>query len=484
MSGFSRPALPLIAILLVLAGSARAAAQEYVVAVAEENFRARPNGAKLGTLRRGTPLDALEARGRWIQASLRGWIWTRSVEAAGARGSLRVRIASENLRASPSAKARLLGTVLRGTRMKRLGTRGGWTRVEYDGWVWQPSLTGNAAAAGDADEGTDAPAASSDATDAPAGVSARTVSAAKENLRSGPNGARRGTLQRGADLTVLGRSGSWLNVETRGWFWAGSARGSGAQRTVAPAVENLRVAPGAAIQGVLTRGAPLQVVGSAGRWLEVAVRGWIWEPSTRALEPAQPAAPAPAREAAPPGAPAAEASAEPAATPSRTLSRSIPLKDGPDGELVAQALAGGRIVPLRTQGDWVKVRVEGWVPRDLIEEGAPSRRDGEPVTVAMAAADPEAYRGVEATWKLELIAVEQADERRTDFRPGEHYLLTRNVTGEREYVYVAVSPGVALELRDLAPFTRITVRGRIRTGRSALVGNPILDLQELIEPKR
>jgi hypothetical protein len=161
------------------------------------------------------------------------------------------------------------------------------------------------------------------------------------------------------------------------------------------------------------------------------------------------------------------------------LERSVPLKDAPDGALVGQALTGSSVVPVRTAGDWVKIRLEGWVPRTaLAESAAPSG----PVTVAMVVAAPDAYSGARVTWALELIAVEEADQARSDFSPGEHYLLTRSAVGEREYVYVTLPAALASKLDALPSFTSLTVRGVVRTGRSALVGNPIVELQDLLEP--
>jgi hypothetical protein len=101
----------------------------------------------------------------------------------------------------------------------------------------------------------------------------------------------------------------------------------------------------------------------------------------------------------------------------------------------------------------------------------------------MVISDPDQYRGAEATWRLELIAVLEADRGRRDFTPGEHYLLTRSATGEREYVYVVVPEKLVKRLDKLRPFSPITVKGTIRTGRSALVGNPILELRQIIQQR-
>lgn len=485
------------ALVLQLAGASGLPtlhAQEYVVAVAEENFRARPNGAKLGTLLKGAPVAAVTNQGSWVKASLRGWIWKGSLRRGKEATTLVVSAApGENLRATPGAGARRLGTVLRGTPLLKLGQRGNWVQVRYEGWIWQPSLS-----AGDADApGSDAGSSRAAEAAAGPGPADRTVSLTRENLRAAPNGSCLGVLNRGADLTTLGSRGQWMRVALRGWFWEASASGSAAARKVARDTENLRIAPGAAVAGVLARGTPLVVLGRTGEWIEVQLEGWIWGPSTLALGGPTPAAATASERAAGEDVPAtavaeaAESTADrgaasarpavdvgPRAEPPRVLQRSVPLKDAPNGALVGQALTGSSVVPVRSSGDWVKVRFEGWIPREAL---ASSEAPAGPVTVSIVVAAPDAYDGARVTWALELIAVEKADGTRSDFKPGEHYLLTRSAVGEREYVYVAIPERMAAELEALPAFTALTVRGVVRTGRSALVGNPIVELQELLD---
>ncbi|MBA2564150.1 MAG: hypothetical protein H0V09_01845 [Gemmatimonadetes bacterium] len=479
-------ALGLSALLTCCIGP-RMSAQEYVVAVAEENFRAGPNGAKLGTLKRGASLDAVGERGRWVKASLAGWIWGRSVKASRGTGGLVVSVASENLRSSPAPRAQLLGTVLRGTTLRKTGSRGGWHQVVYDGWIWQPSLAAEDVTAPRAESPEATTSTSSEKSPRTRGkvVADLTVSAAEENLRVTPGGKRLGELRQGADLRALSSSGEWREVAVRGWFWGRSASGRGSTRRVAVAVENLRIAPGSEIIGVLERGAPLQVIGTAGAWLEVELEAWIWGPSTldlsrRRLEPDGAAKPpnTGSPRAEPRGAEATDRS-DVIAAASRSLSRSVPLKDGPGGTLIGEALTGSSVVPLRSDGDWVKVRIEGWVPRDAL---AGTTAGGAP-TVSMVVADPARFKGRETTWRLELIAIARADRSRPDFAPGESYLLTRNAGGEREYVYVVIPERLLATFRGMQPFAPLTMRGVVRTGRSALVGNPILELRELVRER-
>jgi hypothetical protein len=48
------------------------------VKVQSENFRAEPNGQKLGVLNQGTPVTVLESKGDWVKVSVQGWIWKAS----------------------------------------------------------------------------------------------------------------------------------------------------------------------------------------------------------------------------------------------------------------------------------------------------------------------------------------------------------------------------------------------------------------------
>ena len=197
---------------------------------------------------------------------------------------------------------------------------------DVDGWIWKPSLATDAAGSSLERRRRSPRLAPSAQTREP---SARRASApaptalavSEENLRAEPNGSRLGKLRQGADLSVLGSRDQWMQVATRGYFWARSAKGSGASRTVAPATENLRLAPGSEIIGVLDRGTPLRVLGRAGGWLDVEIRGWIWEPSTLALKPARERVATPKVEAAADRGSDAPTPRAPADAPRRSLSR-------------------------------------------------------------------------------------------------------------------------------------------------------------------
>jgi hypothetical protein len=83
------------------------------------------------------------------------------------------------------------------------------------------------------------------------------------------------------------------------------------------------------------------------------------------------------------------------------------------------------------------------------------------------------------TWELQFVSFERAERVRTDFFENEPFLLTRLPDTEGGFVYVAVPPDRMALVEGLTPLQTIRVTGRIRTGASALTGNPILDLMDL-----
>lgn len=52
----------------------------FVVEASVENFRAAPNGTKLGTLLAGTEIESIGEEGRWVRFRVEGWVWGPSLE--------------------------------------------------------------------------------------------------------------------------------------------------------------------------------------------------------------------------------------------------------------------------------------------------------------------------------------------------------------------------------------------------------------------
>jgi hypothetical protein len=173
---------------------------------------------------------------------------------------------------------------------------------------------------------------------------------------------------------------------------------------------------------------------------------------------------------------AASASAAAQAAPAPpTPTPPVVLQAAPDGDTLAVLPAGARVQALGRRGEWTRVRVEGWTRSPVA--GA----DAAPAALAPSVlrAEPDAHRGESVQWSARFIALQRADEVRTDFAAGELYVLAREPNGEAGFVYIAITPEQALAVRRLLPLQRFTFVGRVRTGASPLMGHPVLELVEL-----
>ena len=297
----------------------------------------------------------------------------------------------------------------------------------------------------------------------------------EENVRAEPQGVIIGRLPIGATFSVLQVEGRWAELELEGWVWTRSIqvtdRGDFDLRVMASPTENLRAEPSGEILARLAEGALLEQLDAVPGWTRVRRVAWVWAPSLdldQADEQAPPpASPAPGRTAGGEGW-------------WRSGSGGSPVLSGPDGDTLAHARPGTELQLLARQGNWVRVRLEGWswaplgVESDSVDSGIVTDVSAEEV-----AGDPAMYRGQVVSWELQFISQEEAERVRTDFYEGEPFLLTRATTPGRSFVYVAIPPERRSEVEGLIPLERIRVVGRIRTGSAALTGNPILDLMEL-----
>lgn len=178
-----------------------------------------------------------------------------------------------------------------------------------------------------------------------------------------------------------------------------------------------------------------------------------------------------------PRSPAASAVA-PAPAP-RAATPRVVLHAAPGGDTLG-VVAGTALEAVGREGGWTRVRLEGWTRARLPLAGsgtpeAPWRN----LPVRALRAEPERFRGQVVAWGVEFVALQRADSLRTDFAPGEPYLLARDPDGEPGLVYVAVRPEQVRALRGLTPLQPVRLVGRVRSGRSPLMGHPVLELLEL-----
>ena len=160
-------------------------------------------------------------------------------------------------------------------------------------------------------------------------------------------------------------------------------------------------------------------------------------------------------------------------------SADAPILSAPDGDTLAFSAPNTNLRILGREGEWARVRLDGWIllPEDASGGVTASARTD--VTRATVTASPDEYRGEVLQWDLQFISLERAEEIRTDFYETEPFLLTRMGDADGEFVYVAIPPERLGEAQGLNPLERIRILGRIRTGSSRLTGNPILELLSL-----
>jgi hypothetical protein len=120
------------------------------------------------------------------------------------------------------------------------------------------------------------------------------------------------------------------------------------------------------------------------------------------------------------------------------------------------------------------VQVEGWVRDSDLKAGS----DGSlgRVTAAEIRADPPRYIGRTVDWRLELIAVQTADELRPEMTKGQTYLLTRGPLPEPGFVYVTVTESQATEFRSLQALQEMTLRVTIKAPRTRFLATPVVEL--------
>ncbi len=313
--------------------------------------------------------------------------------------------------------------------------------------------------------------------------------ATEENVRTEPNGLIIGQLHAGAPVTVVDAEGQWSQITFGGFVWIPSlqVRTEGQFDLIVSADEgeNLRAEPSGSIIGRLGSGTLLLERGRIPGWVEVERTAWIWSPSLSAEsgtpspagEPADPL-PEPAPAAGGPPTPAPEGAANP-------WMQSAPggssILAGPDGDTLAMARPGSAMQVISREGNWARVRLEGWVwaPDRSGDDADEPEAVMRGISVVDLTGDPERYRGRVVEMELQFISLERAEAVRADFQEGEPFLLTRSTGPDRAFVYLAIASSEVEAARRMTPLDRLSIVGRVRTGAAALTGNPVLDLLEM-----
>jgi hypothetical protein len=344
----------------------------------------------------------------------------------------------------------------------------------------------------------------------PAATGAQTgaVIPERENLRAAPRGVVIAEVLRGTRLPVGAARDGWREATLEGWVWAASVRSErrdGHHLVVtAGGGENLRAIPNGDIIARLRTGMLLDSLGAEGNWLRVRRSAWVWDASVSMEAPAAPtaAAPGPAATANPPAptatpraAPAPRATpaarvtpgaAEPGAARAREFatagSGGVVVLTQPAGDTAARVPRGGSLEVVAREGDWSRVRIDGWVFTAALSVDDTATAVLRDVGREVLRRDPDRYRGRLVEWTVQFISLQNAERFRTEFLEGEPFILARGPGDDAGFVYLAVPAERLAEVQRLAPLQRVRVLGRVRVARSPLTDAPVLDLLEITRP--
>lgn len=307
-------------------------------------------------------------------------------------------------------------------------------------------------------------------------------------LHKEPRGIALVSLPAGTAVEPKRVVGDWREIVVEGWIFTRSVeptRRDGFDLVVtAENGENIRRSPNGEIVGRVRTGTLLFAEEVQGGWTRVRRTGWV---PRDAVGPAAGARVAPAAAAARPRrdsvAPseivtsqgtAASLLAAQAAADRAEVARETQVFAAPSGGQYGSLQAGAPARVLSRSGEWTRVQFEGWV-RDIdLKESSDAALSG--ITAAEVRTDPSKFVGRTVDWRVELIAVQEADELRPEMPLGQNYLLTRGPLPEPGFVYVTVTEAQAAQFRALQALQELTLRVVIRAPRTRFLTTPVVEL--------
>lgn len=313
------------------------------------------------------------------------------------------------------------------------------------------------------------------------------------------------TLPDGARVSTGKIQNGWVEVTLSGWIIGGSVGATSRDgfdvMVTAADGENLREAPNGQILARFRKGTLLRKLGAKDGWVRVKRTGWVPRRlvaapiETAALTPRQtpaPTRPAPQKTPAtkPARTPRAAAQRQAPAPPAQVVStaggdevrveaaKASTLAATPDGGQLAtlEPGTGGRVVA--RAGDWVRVQLEGWVRESDLKPAADGALIG--VSAAEIRADPQRYVGKTVEWRVQFIAIQTADELRSELPAGQPFLLTRGPLPEPGFVYIIVPRDQLSQFEALAPLQELTLRVVIRAPRTRYLATPVVELASVV----
>jgi hypothetical protein len=319
-----------------------------------------------------------------------------------------------------------------------------------------------------------------------------TALAAPADLYKEPEGVPLVSLPAGAPVETGRAKGGWHAAVVEGWIFTESTertRRDGFDLVVTPDQgENLRESPNGPVVGRVREGTLLERVGQRGAWTRVRRKGWIPRkalPATAAASAAR-TPPAPVQQTqqpapktrSPAAAPAAAATAASEGGERIQTARETSLAAAAEGGTLGTLQGGTPARIVARAGDMVKVAVEGWIPADAIAPSDSGAMVG--VTAEEVHATPARFVGQTVEWRLQLIAVKEADELRSEMPPGQPYLLTRGPLPEPGFVYVIIPAGQAADFQALPSLQELRLRVSIRAARTKFLTTPVVELVSVV----
>jgi hypothetical protein len=318
---------------------------------------------------------------------------------------------------------------------------------------------------------------------------------APTDLHRDPDGTPLVSLPAGAPVETGKADGDWRQVTVEGWIYQPSTsptRRDGFDLVVtSDEGENLRRAPNGPIVGRAREGTLLERVGERGKWFRVRRDGWVPRQvvqgktaadTTRRQRPTRTAGrrPAAAADSGTAGAPRPEAAAAAAQAGPATAGEGVQtvretgLSRAPDSAAIAQLPTGTPARVIGRAGEYVRVQVEGWVPAADVKPAEAGVLAG--ISASEVRASPDRFVGQTLDWRLQIIAVQVADELRPEMPSGQAYLLTRGPLPEPGFVYVMIPPERIAEFRALPPLHEMTLRVTLKAARTRYLATPVAEL--------
>jgi hypothetical protein len=316
---------------------------------------------------------------------------------------------------------------------------------------------------------------------------------APADLHREPRGAPLVSLPAGAPVETGEIKGDWREATVEGWVYTPSTaptRRDGFDLIVTPAKgENLRRSPNGPVVGRLREGTLLERISVKGKWTHVRREGWVPREAVAAERGKVVPAPQTAQKEEPQGAPATPASRPPAQgkpAPGKAgpgvepmeLAREAALSAAPDGPQLATVQSGVPARVVARAAGWVKVQVDGWVKEEDVRPSGGGAAEG--VTAEEVRTSPDRFVGQTLQWRVQLIAVQSADELRSEMAPGQPYLLTRGPLPEAGFVYVTITVNRLAEFRALPPLRELVLRVVVKAARTRYLTTPVVELASVV----